>query len=127
MCTTCILATMIEKNCYLAVKFISMREETVPINAGAENNVIIVSLACKSARAIIKSIAISAWTSPLKDGGIRGGLACRWVGKLSTATVLVQSKCPTCTLACYHPSFLSSTYYLKLLWATCFISLLHNI
>lgn len=102
-----------------------LRGETVPINTRAENNGIFISLACKSACAIIKSIAISPWTSALKDGWIRGGLACRWVRKLPTAAVLVQSKCPTCTPTCNHPSFLFSTNYLKLLWATCFISWLH--
>ena len=94
-------------------------KEALPLGCGAENDGIVISLASENAGTIVESIAISPWTSSLKNGRVKGGLACGWVGKLPAAAVLVQPKGLTCTLTCNHPSLSTiTTDHLKFLGAT---------
>lgn len=85
-----------------------------------ENNVIFISFASESAGSIIKCIAISSWTSLLENCGIIRGLACCWVCKLSTAAVLIWSKCFTGTPTPNYIILVSfiTTDYLKFFWTT---------
>lgn len=92
----------------------------IPLSVRAENDGIIRSLACKSAGAIVKSVAISPWTSLFENGWIKRGPACCWVSKLPDAAVLVKPKGLTCAFACNDsPSFSTFiTHNLKFFWAT---------
>ena len=105
------------------LKILGWEKAVLPIGIGTKDDGILISLACKSACAIIKSIAVGPGASSLEDAGIEGWAACRWICKLPTAAVLVQPKCVTSTLACNYPPFLSTIpHHLKLFWTTCFVS-----
>lgn len=99
----------------------------LPFGSGAKDDGILIGLACKSARAIIKSIAVGPRASSLEDAGVKGGAACRWICELPTAAVLIQPKCPASTLACNHSTFLPSfRHHLKLFWTTWYVSFSEN-
>ena len=95
----------------------------IPTTVGTKNNVIFRSFACESAGAIIICIAISSWTGPLEDSRIIGWLAGIWVGKFSTAAVLIRLECLTSTPTPDHTTLVSiSTNYLKFSGATCTVA-----
>ena len=64
-------------------------KDVLPMGIGAKDDGILISLACKSACSVIKSITVSPRASSLEDAGIEGRLACRRIRKLPTAAVLV--------------------------------------
>jgi len=91
----------------------------IPVAVGTKNNVIFKSFANESAGSIIKCIAISFWTSLLEKGGIIGWLACSWIGKFSTAAILIRSKCLTSTFTPNYTTLVSiSSHHLKFFWTT---------
>ena len=97
-------------------------KDVLPLGIGAKDDGILISLSCKSACSVIKSIAVSLRPSSLEDAGI-GRLACSRIRKLPTAAVLVQPKCIASTLACNYYSFLSAApHHMKLLWTTWYVS-----
>ena len=68
---------------------IEWEKDVLPLSIGAKDDGILISLACKSACSVIKSITVSPRASSLEDAGIEGRLACRRIRKLPTAAVLV--------------------------------------